>query len=280
MRDLPETHKTFRGNLTMPLDATPDDHRRVKETFLQSLRRWKNRTGIVLEIHAFLHATDPHNAHWDFVGYHAGRPQAAHAAIRDLWVRSGGLRATAVGMSADEHGAVNSYQSHPQRPIVKRTLTVSRTPIYVFRPRAEMGLEIVWYTSGFWRGSSLEATWSLLIREWFGGDEELTALEQLEQAQREADRAARGAVAFKPVEAPAPPPYVPGDDLASDRAHFLRRLPRSPGEAIGVDVYSRQWGVSATYMLSVLRSCPEAKCLDGWVDPQTGFHVFNAWHRE
>lgn len=283
MKDLPEDYETFRGNLTMPPDASPDDHRKVKELFLQSLRRYKKRHGITLEIHAFLHATNATNAHWDFVGYASGRRKAAMGIIREIWTRSGGLRASCVGMGEDEHGAVNRYQAHAA-PIIKRTLTVTRDAFNVFRPRSEMGLEIVWYTAGFWRGSSLEATWRLLISEWFGDDgDDLD--EQFEIAKRRTERHANGddrpaAPIIKRTLSVTDNVYVPGNDKSLDKIHFPRRLPSNPSEAIGVSEYADQWGVSPDYMISILQSCPNAHCLNGYPDPVSGRLRYNVWHRK
>lgn len=284
LRDLPADFDTFRGNLTLPPDATPDDHRKVKKVFIQALRRWKKRAGITLEIHSFLHATDPRNAHWDFVGYTSGRRKAAMGIIRDLWTRSGGLRASCVEMSEDEFGAVNRYQTHAA-PISKRKLSVSRDPIFVFLPRAEMGgLEITWHTAGFWMGSSLEATWRLLISEWFGDDgDDLD--EQFEIVKRRTERHANGddrpsAPISKRELSVTDSVYIPGDDVSLDRIHFPRRLPRNPDDAIGVEEYSSQWGVSPDYLLSVLRSCPNAQCLNGYPDPVSGHLRYNVWHRK
>lgn len=266
----------------MPPGSTPEDHRRVKEVFLQSLRRFKKRAGFTLEIHAFLHATTPNEAHWDFVGYHGGLPTTVYQTIRDLWCRSGGHRASCVGMSGEEHEAVNRYQTHAT-PIIRGKLTVRRDPVFVFRPRAEMGgLEITWHTAGFWRGGSLETVWQTLIREWFGdGDDDQG--DDDDAPSSEVRPIIRGELTVslgRSNAPPEPPPYIPGKDADLDRIHFVRRLPLTPGEAVGITTYASQWGVDADYMLGILRTAPNARCLDGWIDPETGCHVFNAWHRD
>ena len=275
LKSLPRNLRTYRGNLTLPVDSTVDDHRRVRKEFLRILSRWKAKRGVCLEMHATAHPTNPTNLHYDLVAYSDAPAKPLREALSDAWKRAGGLRYSIVDLADGEVDATARYQT-------KATPRVDREPRYLLAPRSSCGIEAAWHTAGFWGETSLDAIWKTLVDEWFG-EEELTAQEQLEQAQREAERASRaGGVQLLRgnLEPPEPPPYVPGDDVERDRIHFLRRLPRSPGEAIGVDVYSRQWGVSADYMLGILRSCPDAKCLDGWVDPETGHIRFNAWHRE
>lgn len=278
LHDLPPELRTYRGNLTLPPDATVDDHRRVRKEFLRILSRWKAKRGAILEIHATAHPTNPTNLHYDIIVYSDGPAKPLREAISDAWDRAGGLRYSLVSMNDAETDATAKYQS-------KAAPRVDREKRYLLAPRSECGIEATWHTAGFWRDTSLEATWRTLVDEWFGNDE-MSAEEELAHAQRRALRQQSGGVQLlrgnlEPNSEPqSPPPYVPGDDVERDRIHFVRRLPLKPSEAIGVDDYAERWGVSIDYMLGILRSCPNAQCLNGYPDPETGNLKYNAWHRK
>lgn len=276
LQRLPWGLKSYRGNLTLPPNSSIDDHRRVRKEFLRILCRWKAKRGVSLEIHATAHPTSPHEVHYDFVMYSNSPAKPLREALADAWKRAGGLRYSLVSLTDGETDATARYQT-------KAAPRVDREPRYLLAARKDCGIEATWATAGFWWETSPDLIWRMLVNEWFGGEEELTAQEALEQAQREADRAARsgGVQLLRGNIEPTPAPiYVPGDDVALDQIHFLRRLPRTPADAVGITTYSGQWNVSPDYMLTVLRSCPAARCLDGQHHPQTGCHVYNAWYRE
>lgn len=273
LKSLPWNLRVYRGNLTLPVGATADDHRRVRKEFLRILSRWKSKRGICLEIHAVAHPTNPTNLHYDLVAYSDCPATPLREALSDAWKRAGGLRYSFVDLADGEVDATARYQT-------KATPRVDREPRYLLAARKDCGIEASWATAGFWGETTMELIWKALIEEWFAV-EEMSALEVLEQAQRDAERAERikgGARIFVPP--PEPPPYIPGQDSDADRKHFVRRLPRTPADAVGITTYASQWGVSADHMLAILRSCPDAKCLNGWHDPVSGSAVYNAWYRE
>lgn len=275
LRNLPPELRTYRGNLTLPPDATVDDHRRVRKEFLRILSRWKAKRGVILEIHATAHPTNPSNLHYDVIVYSDGPAKPLREAISDAWDRAGGLRYSLVSLSDDETDATAKYQS-------KATPRVDREKRYLLAPRSECGIEATWHTAGFWQETSLEATWRTLVESWFGKDE-MTAEEQLAHAQRRALRQQQsGGVQLLRgnLEPNLPPPYVPGDDVERDKIHFPRRLPSNPSEAIGIEEYSSQWGVEPSYMVDILRACLNARCLDGHPDPETGNLKYNVWYRK
>lgn len=272
LKSLPWNLRTYRGNLTLPVDSTADDHRRVRKEFLRILNRWKSKRGVSLEIHAVAHPTNPKNLHYDLVAYSDAPAKPLREALSDAWKRAGGLRHSFVDLADGDEGATARYQTKATR--------VDREPRYLLAARKDCGIEASWHTAGFWGETTMELIWKSLIEEWFAV-EEMSALEVLEQAQRDAERAERikgGAKIFVPP--PEPPPYIPGQDSDVDRKQFVRRLPRSPGEAVGITAFAQRWGVDPDYMASILRSSPDAICLNGTPDPDTGHLRFNAWYRE
>jgi hypothetical protein len=294
LHDLPDDFYQIRGNLTMPDGASRSDHAKVRERFCQALRRWKKRNGVAIELHAITHA-DPRQAHYDFVGYVSRPPKAAMCAIRELWVRSGGLRATVCPLKSEDVEPVVNYQSHPAAPnpsnkriqLRRRSdpqintpndtnNVINREQVYLLKPRSEGGLKSHWQTGGFWGDTNAEAIWEQLKLEWFGDAED-----QQERAFAAARlRAEHGIPEPAPAKTnPAPQPYIPGEDMKSDVLHFARCLPSEPGSAVGISDYATQWDVSTAYMLSCLRKNSKAKCLNGWRNEQ-GYAVFNAWYHD
>ena len=253
LHDLPDDLSPIRGNLALSTGSTPEDHRQLRERFLQALRRWKRSKIRTLEIHAIIHA-DPDGAHYDFVGYHDGPGASACAAIRDLWTRSGGSRATAVALSGDEVEPVARYQTHPAttpRPMNVQGCAVkpvvNRDPVWLLRSRAEIGLNPAWQTSGFWRETTPDALWALLLSEWFPPqDDEVRLL----SAKRRAD-AGRDPLPLAPVPV-EPRPYVPGEDPVADAVRFAAKIPSAEGQGVEAATFAAQWGVSEWYLWWVL----------------------------
>lgn len=268
----------YRGNLTLPPAASPDDHKRVKKEFLRIINRWKQGHGYAVEIHAVLHPTDPLNAHWDIVAYTNSPAKPFRKALADAWVRAGGRRCTRVALDGTELDAWARYTA--------KTTKVDREDHLLLAPQSECGIDGIWSTRGFWQGKTVDQIWSTLLAEWFPSQDDDEQLElAFIVAQRRAERGIGPIedrdIRAKPKPDPAPPaPYIPGDDVDLDAARFARHLPTDPGSAVGVSHYATRWGVDADYMLSVLRKIPRARCLDGWQNPSTGNCVYNAWYIE
>ncbi len=255
LRNLPPELKRYRGNLTLPAGATVEDHRRIKSVFLQALRRWKAREGYTLEIHAVAHPTSPREVHYDVTAYSDGPAKPVRQAVKSLWIRSGGKGGSFVALDDDEIDPAARYQAKDT------PLQVNREKRYLLAPRS---IEITWQTGGFWRGDSLDAIWSRLIAEWFDLDDDCGIAPIVDR---------------KLSVSESVPTYTPGVCPERDKIHFRAKLPTDPRDAIGISNYAKQWGVTGVYMLGILRGCPNAICLDGWSNPDTGHLVYNAWHR-
>jgi hypothetical protein len=274
LRDLPADLVCYRGNLTLSPGATPEDHHKVRASFLLSLRRWAKRDNLVAEIHATTHPTSPDNAHYDFVAY-SGSPQFP-SILRQKWVSAGGLRATCVRLHQDEKDATAKYTSKVPfggRPIHKEGETDTLPQPKLLNVRQISGLDITWHTrsskasSGFWRGSSVDQIWSLLIAEWHPEpDEEIILL--------------RGTLGLNPIRErepePVPPQYHPGLDLRRDAWVMSEYMPRTARDAVGATAYGERWGVSGDWMLRVFQEMRGSIRLNGEI--VDGKHKTNAWY--
>jgi len=148
--------------LSLPSGATPDDHRRVKRTFLQKITRARKKLGCVVELHATLDITDQGNAHWDVVAYSDLSQTKMHALIGESWKGSGGLRFSLVPIQAVEVETAAKYQSKAESERRDRdhyrSLPMSRSA---------GGLQVTWRTVGFWGQGGQEAAWKELVALWF-----------------------------------------------------------------------------------------------------------------
>jgi hypothetical protein len=281
LHDLCGEYNTFRGNLTLPKDATPADHRRVKKSFGERMDDWSRANGYIFAFRAILHATNRTNAHWDFQLFTDAPAKPFRAFWREAWVKSGGRRATIVPTTDEELEATAKYQSKvdsaKQRAgIVEYSKTniednldsptEPKEPYFLLKSRSELGLERVWMKGDFWQGGSLDEVWKMLIKEWFPekDDDDLLA--------RAMSRSEKG-LPPKSEES-----FVPGVDADVDRIMFAGRMPTDPDAAVSANEFAERWGVDGTYMQEMFRSIPGAVCLRGRVNESTRCHVYNAWY--
>ncbi len=148
---------TYRGHLRLPVDATPDDHKRCKKKFLRIMARWRKTTGHAFEVHAVQHITDMNNCHWDTVAYSDAPRKTLRAVVSSAWERAGGLRQSLVPLEPDEVESQCRYQAKdvaPERIKGKRYLPCA-------------GLQFHWSSNGFWQGHKRDDLWKELILEWF-----------------------------------------------------------------------------------------------------------------
>jgi hypothetical protein len=258
LHDLPEEYKVYRGNLTLHKDATPEDHKRVKEAFLQNLRRWKTKHNYTVEMHATLHPTDQRNAHWDFVLFTDSPAKPFRAALASAWERAGGLRCSRVVMTSEEIGAITRYQT--------KGFVINREEVHLAPHQSELGLDLTWCTRGFWRGTNLEAIWASLVAEWFPKDT-VSGHGPISNTVRDIT------VNLAPQDDPELPPfYIPGGDITRDIMRFPVELPTDPRRAVQPHGFAEQWGVGTTYLLRVLEQSQKARCINGKWCRSDGMH--------
>jgi len=156
----------YRGHLRMPVNARSDDHKKAKRSFLQTMRRWRERTGFVFEVHAVQHITDKYNCHWDAVAYSDAPRKKLRAAVAEAWKRAGGLRQSLVPMGPEEIEGACHYQAKDVEPERRRGTR--------YLP-ATQGMKYHWSSEpsrdgssdGFWQGRKIDELWKELIAEWF-----------------------------------------------------------------------------------------------------------------
>jgi hypothetical protein len=181
----------YRGHLRMPVDATPDQHRRCKQEFLRIMARWRKATGHVFEIHAVQHITDMHNCHWDTVAYSDAPRKTLRVQVSDAWERAGGLRQSLVPLGPDEVESQCRYQAkdvEPERIKGKRYLPCA-------------GLQFHWSSNGFWMGHKRDDLWKELIQEWFPNRDASNTRDTL----------------LQPTEEPESPPLSPVQEVIKGR---------------------------------------------------------------
>jgi hypothetical protein len=164
LSELPKGLTPYRGNLTLPKGSSPAAHSAAKQEFCRILRRWKDKHGYILEIHAVLDITSPTEAHWDVVAYSDAPAKPLRAVVSDAWSRAGGLRQSLIRLDDEELQGQCKYQA-------KDTLRVDRRPRFLPADRSILGLDHQWSTADFWRGRTIKSIWSELVSEWFGDDQ-------------------------------------------------------------------------------------------------------------
>jgi hypothetical protein len=288
LHDLCGEYNTFRGNLTLPKDATPADHRRAKKSFGERMDDWSRANGYIFAFRAILHATNRTNAHWDFQLFTDAPAKPFRAFWREAWVKSGGRRATIVGTTDEELDATAKYQSKVDsakqragsveysKTNIEDNLdppTEPKEPYFLLKSRSELGLERVWTKGDFWQGGSLDKVWKILIDEWYAKPDEDDLL------ARAMSRDKYGKPP-KPVRQPDPEPlpavYEPGKNLRHDAWVFAERMPTTPETAVGANDLAARWGVDGAYMLRCFKILPGAIRLDG--DLVDGRLISNAWY--
>ena len=140
---LPEHYNGFRGNLTLPNDASsPEHHRQVRRRFLQRLNRAKKKLGTVIEVFATLHITNCRSAHYDILVYGDLPEDNLREVVSEAWKASGGSRFSLRPVEAAEIQRVIKYQIKANRkayrnlPLAIKSRTVKST----------------WHTSKWWQG--------------------------------------------------------------------------------------------------------------------------------
>lgn len=268
LKCLDDGKRVYRGCLKLAKDASPEQHRQAKETFLLAIRRWAKRHGHEVEICAKLDIVNLFDAHWDTVLWTDAPHRKLHDFFGKAWKRAGGTHQSLVKVFEEELADVADYtvkrDDLPVKP--KRVIPASRE---------EMGgLEVTWTTAGFWRGSSLDGVWSELIQEW----QKARAASNLKNKQLTDtfDPDIDPEIASQ-LDVFIDQRYIPGQDKHCDRQAFLTRLPRTPEEGIGLAEYSQQWGVRPEYMLSILESLPMARMTNGEAD-KAGHCRYNGWY--
>lgn len=141
----------FRGHLTLPKGATPDDHRQAKSRFLRALNGARKKSGAVIELHAVLDLTSPTEGHYDYLLYtNLPEPQVRRL-IRRAWGE--GYRYALIPVNDCFLQAACRYHA-------KATRSPSGEEPLLPVKRGEPGyLEATWHTARWWRGSSMEKTW-------------------------------------------------------------------------------------------------------------------------
>jgi hypothetical protein len=228
LHDLPEQFTPYRGNLSLPKDASPQDHHRVRAAFLLALKRWKQRHNYIVEIHATTHVVDSNNSHYDIVAFTDAPHKPFHRAMLDLWVKAGGKPPTCVPLKEPEIDATAMYNS---KAILRVSSNTDKTkkPTKLPSPnllnsREISGLDLTWHTrkskssEGFWRGTKPDAIWQELCAEWF--DKEATPDD-------------------------IPKPYIPGNDFVQDKRRIAAKLPTDPLQAVPLWAFTRQWGLDS-----------------------------------
>jgi hypothetical protein len=284
LHDLPAEYTAYRGNLTLDPGATPADHRRVKKAFLRSLNRWKTRKSYTVEIMARTHATDSTNAHYDILAFTDAPHKPFHSSMLDLWERAGGKQrndtvrgATLVRLKDHEKDASAKYQQKAidgLAPIVKEDFRATTPPPKLLNSRKISGLDLTWRTDGFWRGTTPDAIWTMLIAEWHA-----PAISDDEVAEWNLQRAIDGKPPLaipEPMPEPLPPAYIPGIDLRRDAWVFREHMPTTPQSAVGANDLAERWGVDGDWMLRCFKTMPNAVRLDGEI--VGGSIISNAWY--
>lgn len=281
---LPSECQTYRGNLIMPQDATPDQHIKVRKAFRQILDRWKARTGKTLEMFGILDITDAKNAHWDTIAYSNASPTTLRQVIADALKRAGGDHQSLIPTTVDESQAHCRYVAK-----TRKVDQITHRHRYIPAERSANGLENVWHTHGFWQGKSVDALWSELVQEWFpktsGSNKEDTLLASSTTpvfdpgnpqtfAVESKDKVEFKQQMLKKLAALDPNPV-------RDRSTLLQTLARSPEMALGsIQIAQRHgWEVAYTHgLLESLRGTMGVAQTNGQMID--GRACFNGWWRQ
>lgn len=255
----------YRGCLKLPKGATPEDHKRAKDSFLLAIRRWAKRHGHHVEMCAKIDLSSLTEAHWDTVLWTDAPHRKLHDFFGQSWKRAGGDHQSLVKVLNEELTATIRYTAkdmnlRPGEHIIPASSDV-------------MPLECTWTTAGFWRGSSMDSVWSELIQEWLKAKNGQCGLQYIISQHTDTldpEIAAQLNVFIDQR-------YIPGQDKHYDRQAFLTRLPRTPEQGVGLAEYAERWGVRVEYMQSILESTPLARRNDGHVD-KAGHCHFNGWY--
>ena len=149
----------YRGHLTLPKGATPNDHRAAKTRFMDNLRNARKKLGCVLELHCNLHLISPTEGHYDYVLYTDLDEPDVRRVIRSAWQGRWDdptYRYALVPVAESHLSAATAYHAKANNlPAGEdRLLPVSKgQPGY---------MEATWHTSGFWGDSSLDREWKRL----------------------------------------------------------------------------------------------------------------------
>lgn len=301
---LPEM-KFFRGSLSLPKDAGPEVHSRVKEGFRRRLNYIRKRDGCTLAMFMVLHITDKHNAHYDYVAYTDLSQTKVEEIIRHAWKQSGGVRPTC---TFTRRSGVEGWG----RYIVKADESFKLLPV----KRGEPGyLEVTWEVGGFWGGESVDTLWKRVWQRTHGADggdrlqlentilgqqtDPQTHSEPLENQPQtpspttrlEATEAIRRFTRYLPWEPTRAlrqwKEYADRNNVSHDVAEgltrkvvasrLLRNLPESPEESVGMGAYAASWGLSVETMMSLIGDHSCVIVLDG--ELINGSYVFNGLYR-
>ena len=163
---IPENRKIYHGNLTMPEDASPENHIRTRREFLRILDRWKCKHNYTLELHGVLEISNKTNAHWDTRAYSDAPKKPLRLAVSEAWSRAGGLRQSLVPLDRDDPERLRCVDKY-----LSGDTLAKQAGKLLPDSQANMGMDLQWSTRGFWIKSQKDL-WSEWITEWHGSKSE------------------------------------------------------------------------------------------------------------
>lgn len=198
--------RVFRGNLTLPINATEDDHKRARSRFMSALNAWKRVKGITFSIRCYLHLT-ARGGHYDFIGY-TDSPFGSRTLseqVADLWRGAGGMRSSLQIVEEDE------FQKRSDgiiKYVVKDLKRVRERKEFVYLPRRQ-GLSLTFGTRGFFAERASKELWKDLIEEWFKPKRYPIPVAEYERMQEEQNNVANNNKENNTSEQTTIEPYIP-----------------------------------------------------------------------
>ncbi len=167
LQSLSNDFTIYRGCLKLAIDASPEEHKKVKRRFLRLINSMRKRHGYFVGIHAIAHPTDKLNCHYDFACYSDAPRSVLRQAIYDSWKYAGGKSSTCVPMVGDEIIKTLFYQCKFVSSNNKDNITTKSKQSFLLKRRKESGIDSTFSTAGFWLNTTEKQIWKSLISEWF-----------------------------------------------------------------------------------------------------------------
>jgi hypothetical protein len=311
--NLPDGHKTYRGNLHMYPGTTVEQHRLARKVFNREMSKfarvndYKIRYQCVCDIECNTDAAgepvnDPRSMHYDVVVWTDGQinEESLKTAMRRAWRKAGGLRMTLKSLRHLERQAWASY-------VVKGRYWDEKHWRYV---PARNGLDWTWGSRDFWNGQTEQSvfedwrdhtfpkTIKLTLRPMEGrhkrftralhewqqkiGTERLTINVSYLPALQHLSPFARWVADFQSRY----PDFVVSTPIVEKQpvhrqkpyqAEVLAALPSTAANAVGATAIADKLGLSVETVMPLLRH-PQVEWLDDY-RTASGVYVYNAVYR-
>ncbi len=143
---LPEQYHKFRGNLTMPPNATIEQHKKTRAFFANIISRYCTKNGCVIKYRWISDITSPTDMHYDITAWSDVAPSTLKELWFDAWDRADGKHSSLMLMSGHDIRQWSTY-------VVKARRKDQNKWRYV---PAQNGLSFTFTSDGFWDNGTIK----------------------------------------------------------------------------------------------------------------------------